>query len=247
MQEAVDLHREISASAGEAHSLQRMAELARGSGSQRRGTRPAATSAPLSRWSSITLHLLQRIYGTMVRAAPSPAEARSVVAIADAALGQDDFCTFCQVMYTVPAAIACADVGDLETATAHYAVAEAVGAAVARDRVAGRDARGTRPPRRGTRRSGRRHRICSVGRRSSSPAPANPSTRRAAVPVCRLASTLTGGGRNEARRHGPPLTHRHGPRHRALHRAHGRSQPRALRRRHRARISRSGGSSCRAA
>jgi DNA-binding SARP family transcriptional activator len=124
LQEAVDLHREISASAGEAHSLQRMAELRVAQGRNAEARDLLQRALPLARWSSITLHLLQRIYGTMIRAASSPAEARAVVAIADTALGQDDYCTLCQVMYAVPAAIACADVRDLETAMSHYAVAE---------------------------------------------------------------------------------------------------------------------------
>jgi hypothetical protein len=60
----------------------------------------------------------------MIRAASSPAEARDVVEIADAALGCEDFCPLCQVMYAVPATIACADVGDLDDARSHHAVAE---------------------------------------------------------------------------------------------------------------------------
>ena len=34
---------------------------------------------PLARWSVISMHLLQRVYGTMIEAAPDPVAARAVV------------------------------------------------------------------------------------------------------------------------------------------------------------------------
>ena len=43
---------------------------------------------------------------------------------AEATLGETDSCPFCDVMLAVPAAIACADVGDLDDARRHLAVAE---------------------------------------------------------------------------------------------------------------------------
>jgi hypothetical protein len=124
LQEAVDLHREISATAGEAHSLQRFAELRLVQGRKAEARDLLQRALPLARWSSITLHLLQRIYGTMILAAESPTEAHEVVLMASAALGRDDECTFCQVMFAVPATIACADAGDLDGAHAHLTVAE---------------------------------------------------------------------------------------------------------------------------
>ena len=69
-------------------------------------------------------HLLQRVYGTMIRSAPDVESARAVVDQATAALGQEDSCTFCNVMLAVPAAAACADAGDLDDARQHLAVAE---------------------------------------------------------------------------------------------------------------------------
>ena len=95
------------------------------SGSPRSGS-PRATATrrarlleqalPLARWSVIARHLLQRIYGTMITAAGDPEAARAVVDRAEATLGSSDRCIFCAVMLAVPAAIACADVGDLEEA-----------------------------------------------------------------------------------------------------------------------------------
>jgi DNA-binding SARP family transcriptional activator len=122
--EAVDLHRDIDASAGQAHSLQRLAEVhvARG---DRSGARELLERAlPLARWSVISLHLLQRIHGTLIAAAPDPVAARGVVDRAEATLAETDRCAFCDVMLAAPAAIACADVGDIEDAYRHLAIAE---------------------------------------------------------------------------------------------------------------------------
>ena len=71
---------------------------------------------PLARWSVVAMHLLQRIYGTMILAAPDAATARAEVDQAEATLGETDRCNFCVVMLAVPAAIACAEVGDLDEA-----------------------------------------------------------------------------------------------------------------------------------
>jgi hypothetical protein len=80
---------------------------------------------PLARWSVIGMHLLQRIYGTMIAAAPDPVHARAVVDRAAATLGETDSCPFCDVMLSVPAAIACAEAGDVEAARRHLAAAQA--------------------------------------------------------------------------------------------------------------------------
>jgi tetratricopeptide (TPR) repeat protein len=122
--ESVELHRDIDATAGEAHSLQRLAEarLARGRRDEASGLLQRAL--PLARWSVASMHLLQRIYGTMIVAAPDAWTARDVVAQAEATLGVQDQCPFCDVMLAVPAAIACADVGDLDDARRHLRAAE---------------------------------------------------------------------------------------------------------------------------
>jgi DNA-binding SARP family transcriptional activator/tetratricopeptide (TPR) repeat protein len=122
--EAVDLHREIDASAGEAHSLQRLAQLRLAQGSREEAQRLLHQALPLARWSVVSMHLLQRVYGTMIAAAPDAVSARAVVDQAEATLGEKDRCHFCAVMLAVPAAIACADVGDLDAARRHLAVAE---------------------------------------------------------------------------------------------------------------------------
>ncbi len=127
LEEAAALHREIAARSGEAHSLQRLAEV-----ELAEGDRPAARALlqralPLARWSTISLHLLQRIYGTMIEAADDPAGALAVVDQAEATLGTEDLCPFCAVMLAVPAATASARAGDLGRADLYLAVADRSG------------------------------------------------------------------------------------------------------------------------
>ena len=122
--EAVDLHRDIDASAGESHSLQRLAEVRLAQGDRVGAERLLQQALPLARWSVIGLHLLQRIYGTMIAAAPDPVAARAMVDRAEATMGETDRCPFCSVMLEIPAAIACADSGDLAAARRHLALAE---------------------------------------------------------------------------------------------------------------------------
>ena len=87
----------------------------------RRRERLLQRALPLARWSVISMHLLQRIYGTMIAAAPDRGRRARVVDQAEATLGETDHCLFCDVMLAVPAAIACADVGDLDDARRHLA------------------------------------------------------------------------------------------------------------------------------
>ena len=122
--EASAAHRELGSAAGEAHSLQRLAEvrLAQGDGAEAR--RLLERALPLARSSIVAKHLLHRVFGTMIRAATSRPEAVQVAERAESMLGWDDFCQFCSIMLAVPAAIACARDGDLPGARRHLAVAE---------------------------------------------------------------------------------------------------------------------------
>ncbi|MET0999496.1 MAG: AAA family ATPase, partial [Marmoricola sp.] len=122
--EAVDLHRDIDAPAGEAHSLQRLAEVRLAQGDREEAWRLLQRALPLARWSMIGMHLMQRIYGTLIVAAPDRDSARALVDQADAVMDDADECSFCVVMLAVPAAIACAAVGDLTTARVHLQAAE---------------------------------------------------------------------------------------------------------------------------
>jgi hypothetical protein len=72
----------------------------------------------------IARHLLQRVFGTMILATRDPLDARAVVDRAESTMGWDDACLFCSIMLDVPAAIACARVGDLDHAHRHLERAE---------------------------------------------------------------------------------------------------------------------------
>jgi hypothetical protein len=71
------------------------------------------------------MHLLQRVYGGMIAAAPDPVSAVAVVDRAELTMGDNDQCRFCAVMLAAPASVACSAVGDLAGARRHLAVAEA--------------------------------------------------------------------------------------------------------------------------
>ena len=122
--EAAELHHDIGSTAGEAHSLQRLAEVRLAQGDLAEAQQLLRRALPLARWSATALHLLQRVYGTMIRAAPDVETARAVVDQAMSTVGQEDACPFCSIMLAVPAAIACADAGDLDDARHHLAIAE---------------------------------------------------------------------------------------------------------------------------
>lgn len=124
LREGVDLHHQIGANAGEALSLQRLAEVHLERGENDEALRLLDLALPLARWSALAHHLIQRIYGTMIRATSDADQARMLVDQAAEALGPSDDCIFCAVMIAVPSAIACARVGDVEAAQQHLFVAE---------------------------------------------------------------------------------------------------------------------------
>ncbi len=121
--EALDLHHDVDATAGEAHSLQRLAEVRLARGDKVAAQHLLRQALPLARWSVVGKHLLQRIYGTMILAASDTAEALVVLERAEVTLETSDACPLCDIMLAVPAAILCADTGDLAAAGRHLAVA----------------------------------------------------------------------------------------------------------------------------
>jgi DNA-binding SARP family transcriptional activator/tetratricopeptide (TPR) repeat protein len=124
LQAAADLHHDLESSAGEAHSLQRLAEVHLARGDRQTATRLLRRALPLARWSLIGLHLLHRIFGNMIDAAPDVEAARAVVDRAESTLVEEDRCSFCSIMFAAPAARACADAGDLDDARRYLKAAE---------------------------------------------------------------------------------------------------------------------------
>lgn len=120
----VDLHHDIGANAGEALSLQRLAEVHLERGDRAEARRLLDAALPLARWSALSHHLVQRIFGTMIRAAADATDARTVVERAAKAIGPSDACIFCTVMIAVPSSIACSNVGDVDDARRHLEMAE---------------------------------------------------------------------------------------------------------------------------
>jgi DNA-binding winged helix-turn-helix (wHTH) protein/tetratricopeptide (TPR) repeat protein len=122
--EAIELHREMGADTGTAHAMQRLAEVELASGDRSAAERIARGALPLARWSPLGRHLLQRVYGTLMAAAPDADAAVAVVEEAAQTLDEPMACVFCQVMIAVPATIACAEAGRLDEARRHLATAE---------------------------------------------------------------------------------------------------------------------------
>jgi ATP/maltotriose-dependent transcriptional regulator MalT len=124
LSQARDLHREIGSVAGEAHSLQRLAEVHVAEGDFAAAKRLLQDALPLARGSILAKHLLHRIFGTMIVAATDAREARAIIDRAEATLGWDDSCNFCSIMFSVPASITCARSGDLHNAQRLLGLAE---------------------------------------------------------------------------------------------------------------------------
>jgi DNA-binding winged helix-turn-helix (wHTH) protein/tetratricopeptide (TPR) repeat protein len=122
--EALALHVEMGADTGAAHALQRLAEVELAAGDRAAAERLLRRALPLARWSPLARHLLQRIYGTLIAAAPDADAALAVVDEAGERLDEPYSCIFCQVMIAVPASIACTEGGRLDEARSWLAQAE---------------------------------------------------------------------------------------------------------------------------
>ncbi len=111
------LHRAIGASTGEAFSLQRLSEVAMHRGRPDEARALLDEALDVARQSDVGFHLMDRIYGTYLQLANSPAAALYALEEARAAVhGPLETCPGCRITFTVPAAIAAARAGRLDLA-----------------------------------------------------------------------------------------------------------------------------------
>jgi DNA-binding winged helix-turn-helix (wHTH) protein/tetratricopeptide (TPR) repeat protein len=128
LEASLDLHRSLAADVGTAHTLQRLAELELACGDPSRAERLLREALPLARWSPLSNHLLQRVYGTLIEVQPTPSAAADAADEAVAVVDEPNSCEFCGVMIEIPATIAYATAGRLDAAREHLGRAEAVAA-----------------------------------------------------------------------------------------------------------------------
>jgi DNA-binding SARP family transcriptional activator len=128
---AVEQHRRVGVLCGVGLSLQRLAQAHLAGGALEQAQAALAGALTAARGSPVgTRHLLDRVHGTAIRAATDPAAARMAVDEARRGIrGPFETCPPCSVNLTVPAAIACADAGDLAGAAAYLARSEEIVAA----------------------------------------------------------------------------------------------------------------------
>ena len=131
LRSAVEQHRRVGVLCGEALSLQRLAQAALANGDAAEAQAALSSALMAARGSPVgTRHLLDRVHGTVIRSAPDRASALSAVDEATQAVrGPFETCPPCSINLTVPAAIACADAGDVDRATRYLTVSEHVAGA----------------------------------------------------------------------------------------------------------------------
>lgn len=126
LERAVTGYRAASADTGTAHALQRLAEVHLHLGDRAGSEQLLQQALPLARWSPLSQHLLQRVFGSLIAAAEDPVEAATRADDALATTDGPESCEFCQVMLAVPAAQAFAGVGRFDDARAQLEVANRV-------------------------------------------------------------------------------------------------------------------------
>ncbi len=113
----VEAHRRIGAATGEAFATQRLAEVALHRGDRRLAMSRLDEALAIARESDVGFHLFDRIYGTLVTAAPDPGAALAALDQAEAAVrGPVETCPGCRITLAMPAAIAAARAGDEQRA-----------------------------------------------------------------------------------------------------------------------------------
>ena len=118
-------HRAIGAATGEALALQRRAEVALYRGRPAEAIPLVRNALATARESDVGYHTLDRIYGTIVAAAPDPRSALAAIDEGESGIrGPAETCPTCRITFVVAAAIAAARAGDLERARQYAENAE---------------------------------------------------------------------------------------------------------------------------
>ena len=115
--EARYLHRDIGGATGEAHALQRLAEVALCRGDIVDASALLDEALDLARATDMGFHLFDRIYGTRLTLAVATGDSLAALGEAEASVrGVLETCPGCRITFAVPAAIAAAHAGDLHRA-----------------------------------------------------------------------------------------------------------------------------------
>jgi DNA-binding SARP family transcriptional activator len=126
------LNRAIGAATGEALALQRRAEVALYRGQPADAAALLEDALAVARESEAGFHLLDRIYGTRITAAPAAAALAAVEEAESAVRGPAETCPGCRITFAVPAAIAAARAGDTGRAARYGQAAQTLARVVMR-------------------------------------------------------------------------------------------------------------------
>ncbi len=114
---ARSLHHAIGGATGEAHALQRLAELAICRGDVATAAALLDEALDLARATDMGFHLLDRIFGTRLALAQLEGDPLTALDEAEMAVrGGLETCPGCRITFAVPAAISAAQAGDVERA-----------------------------------------------------------------------------------------------------------------------------------
>lgn len=113
---SADLHERAGAASGRTLALARLGEAAVARGRRSRARRLLSEALALARTSTLPDHLVIRVHGGRVEAAPDPGRAVTVAREAEADLAGTQVCDPCSIGFRVASAVAAARAGDLAEA-----------------------------------------------------------------------------------------------------------------------------------
>jgi DNA-binding SARP family transcriptional activator/predicted negative regulator of RcsB-dependent stress response len=126
LKEAAEANDRQGCISGAALARQRLAEAAVSRGRRYDANRLLGRARALAYRSDIVAHLLVRVFGTMIQAAPDPSKAITVLREAERELSQMQTCEPCSMGYLTSAATASARAGELDGARSFIAEAERI-------------------------------------------------------------------------------------------------------------------------